>query len=464
MTRRNARKLAMPRRTGLLPALLALAFVSTAVVRANETAALPSLPPPPQIEGQIELPKQSPMDRQKSTAQVKAMQLMESQKSGMMCQAMQQMAMKEQDPNTKMMMFAMAQQSCNSSEASKKAAEENEKNRQLISQEDAPKMQKLKASPLPLDFGQQKGTDETQNLDAFKVKLDENYRRGDDSIPTTNPSALVAALTQPNAATGANAQVVSPKDLADAAKEVSSGGAKAPSMSGLPGIPNADGKSGSAASDGNGGPAGGGLAMGGLGGGAGGAAAGADPKTGATPDGSAVATAERKKNREIDAGSGAGGGGGEAPAKSGGNDPFEALLAQMLGGPPAAAEGTADASGETVAMESASKSQATTNIFEYATLRYRRLANTQQVVAQSRSRRESLEKKAPTAALANVEAAAPSAVAKVEAAANSTLAKVAAAAPSAEPKPSLAAPSAKVAVPDRQPASAAADVRRATLR
>lgn len=398
--------------------LFLLLATTSATVRAADQPAVPTLPPPPTIEGQIELPKQSPMDRQKSTAQVKAMQLMQSQKSGMMCQMMRQMAMQEPNPTNKMMMMMMAQKSCDDSDAAKKAAEDNDKNRKLISQEDVPKMQKLKASSLPLDFGQQKGSDESQNLDAFKVKLDENYTKTDGSIPTTDSTALVNALTA--GADGSGSQVVSAKDLQDAARDASGGGGPgAPSMSSLPAIAG-DGKGG-LAGDGTKGlsPAGGGgmMGLGGMGGAGGaGSAAGAGSTAAAgsgAGTGDATATADRKKSREADGGAGAGGGGGsETPAKSG-NDPFEALLAQMLGGPPAASEENGFNAGETVSMEKASKNLQTTNLFEYASLRYRRLATTQRVVAQSRSRKEATKsdpgKPLAEAAPKAIAAAAPSA-------------------------------------------------------
>jgi len=369
---------------------IAFLLVLSMSARAEDSAnAVPTLPPPPEIEGTIELPKTSPMDRQKSTAQVKALQLMEANRSGMMCQMMRQMAMKEPNQTNKMMMMMMAQQSCDSSDASKKAAEENDKNRKLISQEDVPKMQKLKAKPLPLDFGQSKGTDETQNLDAFKVKLDESFASNNDSIPTTSSTDLAAALS----AAGVRTEVVSANDLANAAREAEDSSAPAPkglSTSALQGIANADGKSPANGDDvksaGPGNGPGGIASLGGGGGGAAGAGS-ADGKT-ASANGVPVATSDRKANRETDGGAGGGGGGGESAPKSGGNEAFDALLAQMLGGPPAASEENGFNAGETVGMGAAGKSVPTTNIFEYASLRFKRLSTTNRVLAQSRTRNE----------------------------------------------------------------------------
>jgi hypothetical protein len=382
--------------------LVAGAGLST-TARAETPPSVPTLPPPPTIEGEIELPKQSPMDRQKSTAQVKALQVMEAQKSGMMCQMMRQMAMQEPNPQTKMMMFMMAQQSCDSSEASKKAAEENEKNRKLISQEDVPKMQKLKASGMPLDYGTSKAPDETQNLDAFRVKLDENAPRNDDAIPVSNPASLVAAL---GGGPDGRSEVVSTKELAEAAREKTAGSSGA-SVSALPGIPSGNGAQRNDGRDNAGGGAGVGMmAMGGGGGNAAGANA-ADGSKSAAPDGAAAAPPARGKSRETNAGAGASsGGGGEAPAK-GSSDAFEALLAQMLG-PPPEAEVNGFNAGETVSMtEQTAKGPPTTNIFEYATLRYRRLGQTQRVVAAARSRGEPAGRSAATSGSASPRVANP---------------------------------------------------------
>jgi hypothetical protein len=301
-----------------------------------------------------------------------------------------------------MMMFMMAQQSCDSSEASKKAAEENEKNRKLLSQEDVPKMQKLKASGMPLDYGMSKAPDETQNLDAFRVKLDENAPRNDDAIPVSNPVSLVAAL---GGGSDGRSEVVSTKELANAAREKTAGSSAA-STSVLPGIPSGNGTQ---RNDG-GNNAGGGAGVGMLAMGGGGNAAGANATDGmksAAPEGVTGSPPARGKSRETNAGAGASSGGnGEAAAK-GSSDAFEALLAQMLG-PPPEAEVNGFNAGETVSMtEQTAKGPPTTNIFEYATLRYRRLGQTQRVVAAARSRGEPAGRSAATSGSASPRVANP---------------------------------------------------------
>lgn len=315
-----------------------------------------------------------PMDRQKSQAAAKAMQVLSSGQSMMACMQMMQAAQKASGSDKALMMM-MAQQSCQQGKESAKAADENDKGMKLVSAEDIPKQSQLKINEQKVPSGSPK--EDTSAMASYQVfdkgdakKMDEKSgATASDDVPVLNPILPKLNLgddkkTADRAVAGETQAATETKqapDLPKIAPEVIKGstvtmdGDKKNGDGILPNLgpnlnsfgPNIAGNGKSPAEEAK--------------------TAKAVPEEGET----------RKKSEPVGSGEGAGGGGSSGGESVGtgdkGPDPFEAMLAQIMGGPPPEEGG--GGAGDGVVLEQRRTETKPPNLFEYATFRYLKLVD-----------------------------------------------------------------------------------------
>jgi hypothetical protein len=292
---------------------------------------------------------------------------------GMSCIMMMQMAQKEEDPQMKQMMMMMAMQQCAQAAATAANAAQNKDGSQKLTQNDIPKQSQLspaqpvqaaspKESNIPQDTGTQPSNDTTT---------------ASTTIPTADTQSPDLSFLNKAAApvnNGSDFKLSAPADSTSDLKPIDKGkltldeGAKeGPTPAGGTG---AVANSGSFASS--------------LNSTAGGTTAGADAKKGdavISLESTSLGGAGRGKDRSIAPGDGGGAGEGAAGGGEGkSGDSFDAMLSSLMGGGAAPGAPTLGSLGGgmdilTLPVKNKNADGRAPNIFEYASFRYKNLAN-----------------------------------------------------------------------------------------
>lgn len=357
-------------RTTLI-ALLCFSF-SLSLHAADDDGTTVKAPPPPTVS-EPTAPK--PMDRQKSSAAAKAMALGGAAMSNVMCMMMMSQAMGEKDSTNKALMMMAAQQACQQGAELAKSAMENDKGQKLASMEDIPKQSTFKATGMELPTAKSKEESLIGNIP--RVTTDDEAPKSDGTIPQLAAPDLTVFEKKSAEPTKTEAPV---QDLAYKGENI-----PAKSFEAKDGITQLDPIKSAAVSFDDKAKAGAtplGPQLSSLGG-ALGAAATATTTTSSSSKTSekeeAVVSSGRGKARNVQSeeGSGSGGGGGESSGGggSGDNSAFEAMLSQILGGPPEAGGVGGGGAGEITSLPTQpDPSKPAPNIFEYATFRLQKLA------------------------------------------------------------------------------------------
>ncbi len=305
-----------------------------------------------------------PADRQKSSAMAKAMALGGQAQSMIMCMQMQQEALKAKSSGDKMMMLMMANQACQQSAEMGKAAAEADKGQKAVSQDDIPKQSVVTIEGQQLPSGSAK--EDTSALASYKaITTDEPTKSEDPTV--AKPVLPDLGTTDPKVTKKADVAQTDPKPVTEAPNLPKS----VPSLikSGSVSMNDSDKKDGLGPTNQGLGPNAGGAVPGLAGNGKSPADEAKNVKTGG-----ALTEAEgrEKAKATTEAGEGSGGGGGSSSGEKGA-DPFEAMLAQLMGGPPPAEGGPL--AGEEIELIPNRENTKPPNIFEYATFRLQKLGD-----------------------------------------------------------------------------------------
>ncbi len=318
-----------------------------------------------------------PMDRQKSSAMAKAMAAAGSTQSMIACMQMMQAAQNAKGSDKAMMMM-MANQSCQQGKEMAKAAEENDKSEKQISAADTPKQASIKINEQKLPAGSP-AEDNAAMAQYQAVQVDEAKNPGLDTgkVSVLKPLLPELDLGKAKVAKPAVAQVTPEPEVREKPNLPKS----VPALINGGAVTMQDGKKNEGPSE----PQNFGPNLAGFGPST--AGTGKSPAEEAKLLKGAVAEEgeTRKKNEAVGSGQGAEGGasgGGSSGSADKGPDPFEAMLAQLMGGPPP--EDSARGGAGDFELEPRRDHTKPPNIFEYAKFRYLKLVDQKKLKGQAR--------------------------------------------------------------------------------
>lgn len=340
--------------------LLTLIFLANIPAVAADPVAIqnPAATTAPPTSPTISEPQQQPQqesDRKSGAGAAQAAAIAGAAMAGLGCIMGLDAARKATDPKERQQLMMMAMQQCAQAAQSAAAAGKNDDAKKAVSQADVPKQPTLSQ---PQQVQPAKSSDEKFDLASNTEATPEELPNVDDLVtsdPITTPD-LGISTGDASADTGGkialNAESISALKPIEQAQlkydETSKGGGSTPqpasgpttlSFAGTRGISSEDLKNLTAEVEGTGGKT---------------------KKKGGTGSGS------------VDSVAGGGGDSSTASREEGGNSAFDAMLAQLMGGPAQTEAGVTGFGGlDVVVLPKETKSGKGPNIFEYATYRYR---------------------------------------------------------------------------------------------